>query len=107
MIRRLVEAHYFANNKKSHLPYVKFWLRELRTPALLLDVVQAHTNVARQFSDRRRLLRHALRRNIAQLERALAAEESRSRAQDKAYWLPLRKELEILRHQKATAELPD
>ena len=35
MIRRLVEAHYFQNQKRPNPAQVRFWLIELRTPQLL------------------------------------------------------------------------
>jgi hypothetical protein len=39
-----------------------------------------------------------MERKMAQLESALAAEERAERDEDRSYWLPLRKELEKLRH---------
>lgn len=99
MIRRLVEAHYFSHAKPD-AAQVKFWLMELRTPQLLLAVAQAHANLARRLAAKRPLLRPAASGKLAQLERALADEETRVRAEDKAYWRPLLKELEKLRHPK-------
>ena len=43
MIRRLVEAHYFQNRVEPTIVQIKFWFRELRTPALLIEVAQSHT----------------------------------------------------------------
>ena len=100
MIRRLVEAHYFANNAKSYPARIKFWLMELRTPELLLEIAQSHTLLAQRLAAKRPLLTQAALGELAQLEAALAAEEKSLREQDKAYWLPLRQELERLRHAK-------
>ncbi|HET7293213.1 MAG TPA: hypothetical protein VFM88_12370, partial [Vicinamibacteria bacterium] len=36
MIRRLVEAHYFQHREQATAAQVRFWLRELRTPELLV-----------------------------------------------------------------------
>jgi hypothetical protein len=36
MIRRLVEAHYFENEADSNFEQIDFWIRELRTPTLLI-----------------------------------------------------------------------
>jgi hypothetical protein len=33
MVRRLIEAHYFQNREQATTAQVRFWLRELRTPA--------------------------------------------------------------------------
>jgi hypothetical protein len=100
MIRRLVEAHYFAHKDKPNLAQIKFWLMELRTPQLLLEVVAPQARLARQLATQRPLLRSAAAGNLAQLEGALATEENKLRADDKAYWSPLLTELESLRHPK-------
>ena len=98
MIRRLVEAHYFQNNAKPSMPQIKFWLMELRTPQLLLEVAHTHTALARRLATNRPLLQHAVSGRPAQLEREMQSEENTLRTEDKAYWLPLLKELELLRH---------
>ena len=46
------------------------------------------------------LLAHAATANATALERALDDEETAERECDKVYWLPLRQELEKLRHAK-------
>ncbi len=100
MIRRLVEANYFENFKNPNAGRIKFWFMELRTPQLLIEAAQAHVRVARRLVIKRPLLKYAVSGRLAQLERALLAEEKNLRAEDKAYWLPLLKELEKLRHAK-------
>jgi hypothetical protein len=40
MLRRLVEAHYFDHRGKPSQAQVDFWLRELWTPEILIEVVQ-------------------------------------------------------------------
>ena len=97
MIRRLVEAHYFANNHKPRPSQIQFWLLELRTPQLLQEIAQAHPLLARRLTARRPLLRHARLGRLAQLQAALANEENCLRSEDRAYWVPLLKELEELR----------
>jgi hypothetical protein len=100
MIRRLLEAHYFANHQKPWSAQVRFWLLELRTPELLQSVARSHPRTARRLASERPVLRRAVSGTLAELEAALADEERRVRAEDKAYWLPLRRELERLRHGK-------
>ena len=100
MIRRLVEAHYFLHHARPRTTQVKFWLLELRTPQLLLEITQAHSGLARRLASKRPLLKHAISARLAPLERALLAEETALRTEDNAYWLPLLKELEKLRHTK-------
>ena len=100
MIRRLMEADYFQNNTKLGATRIKFWLTELRTPQLLLEVAKAHPGLASRLASKRPMLTRAVAGQLPQLERALSAEENRLRAEDKAYWSPLFKELERLRHPK-------
>jgi len=100
MIRRLVEAHYFQNNTKPNTTQICFWLQELRTPQLLVEAAQRHTLLCRRLISKRSLLAHAVLGDMKTLERELTAEESAEREQDRQYWLPLKAELEKLRHAK-------
>lgn len=98
MIRRLVEAHYFQNNIKPNPAQIRFWFLELRTPQLLMEAAQRHPALCRRLATERPLLAHAASGQMEDLERALLNEESAERDRDRHYWLPLRTELEKLRH---------
>ena len=98
MIRRLVEAHYFQHLEKPNLAQIKFWLLELRTPELLIESAKNHAYVAKKLMVKRPLLKYAVSGRVAALERALSTEETKERRKDRIYWMPLRKELEKLRH---------
>lgn len=98
MIRRLVEAHYFQNRDKASTAHIKFWLHELRTPALLIEIARLHPALCQRFVPERPLLAEAGAGNANKLEQALRDEEAAERERDKVYWLPLREELEKLRH---------
>jgi hypothetical protein len=98
MIRRLVEAHYFQHRHRPAMAHVTFWLRELRTPALLTEVARSHHARCRRLSKDRPLLAEAPSGNAAALEHMLHEEEVAERQRDRLYWLPLRRELERLRH---------
>jgi len=100
MLRRLVEAHYFQHRNNPKLAQVKFWLQELRTPELLIELARSNAALCRRFATVRPLLAHAAAGNAKALERALDDEETAERERDKVYWLPLRQELEKLRHAK-------
>jgi len=100
MLRRLVEAHYFQNQAGPNPAQIRFWLDELRTPQLLIEVAQRHTLICRRLMATRPLLAHALLGDTQQLDRTLALEESAERERDREYWLPLRADLEKLRHQQ-------
>jgi hypothetical protein len=98
MIRRLVEAHYFQNSATPNPAQIRFWLEELRTPELLRELAKSHTTLCQQFASKRPLLVHAALGEMKKLARSLRAEESVERELDRQYWLPLRRELEKLRH---------
>ncbi|MGA2557772.1 MAG: hypothetical protein ABSG04_16000 [Verrucomicrobiota bacterium] len=98
MIRRLMEAHYFSHRGKPSAAQIDFWLRELRTPELLMEVARANAAFCRRLMATRPLLAHAAAGNAAALEKSLDEEEAAERQRDKEYWLPLRAELEKLRH---------
>ena len=100
MIRRLVEANYFQHRNVPNAAQMKFWLRELRTPQLLTELAQNQSPLCRQLAPKRPLLKHAASGDSIKLELALVAEETAERELDKIYWLPLRQELEKLRHAK-------
>ncbi len=98
MIRRLVEAHYFQNRAKPKPAQVRFWFQELRTPGLLVELARRYPVPCRQSLRSRPLLAYAAQGRTPDLERALLAEQSTERQRDHRYWLPLRAELEQLRH---------
>jgi hypothetical protein len=100
MIRRLVEAHYFQNSGKPGSAQIRFWLRELRTPQLLVETAQRHPLSSRRMTHRRPLLAHAVLGEMGKLEQALVDEEFAERKRDRAYWSPLRKELETFRREE-------
>jgi len=97
MIRRLVEANYFANRDHPAPQQLAFWFQELRTPELLIDLAQAHPTHLPKAARSRPLLRHALASDQEALAVALAEEERHERMLDQEYWSPLKKELEKLR----------
>jgi hypothetical protein len=101
MIRRLVEAHYFQHRGKPTTAQITFWLRELRTPELLMQLAEKRARLCRRLVGDRPLLAAAVARHGDDLERALREEETAERERDKRYWLPLRKELEKLRRSRS------
>lgn len=100
MIRRLVEAHYFEHDASPTPAQVRFWLRELRTPELLIALARRHPGLCRRLATRRSLLADAARGDEPGLARALLAEETAERVRDRQYWLPLRAALERLRQHR-------
>jgi hypothetical protein len=100
MITRLVESNFFEPRREVTNQSIQFWLRELRTPELLLRVVQKYPYEAEVVAAQRPLLKAAAQHSEKdELRRLLQDEEKTERAADQAYWLPLRKELERLRRE--------
>ena len=100
MIRRLIEADYARPQPQAGEEQIRFWLRECRTPAILIELSTFHPQQVEVEEPLRPLLALARTGNETGLERALVAEESEERQTDRNYWLPLRRELEALRHVK-------
>ena len=98
MVQRLIEAHYEENRTQPNPEQIAFWLQEARTPELLVELARTFPDIASGLAKARPLLGEAMRGNIDALRPALRDEEERIRAEDRAYWVPLRKELERLRH---------
>lgn len=99
MIRRLIEADHAACTGTPSADQVRFWLKESRTPELLIELVRAHPALAVELTAVRAVLSAAIAENETALEDALAAEERAERHADKAYWQPLKQELEQMRRE--------
>lgn len=99
MIRRLVDANYLGHRAEPTPERVRFWLRELRTPELLVEASAAHAEAAEELAADRPLLRLATPGDMESgaLARALRDEEDAERLADAEYWKPLRERLEHLR----------
>ncbi|MCU0647355.1 MAG: hypothetical protein MUF00_05140 [Gemmatimonadaceae bacterium] len=96
MIRRLVDASYVAGREDARNERrVRFWLSELRSPEFLAELV---TDEPQRAAESRRPAVIAAR-NGDDVSTALAAEQQHEMAADRAYWAPLRRELEQLRHE--------
>ena len=97
MVRRLIEVNYFANSAQSNADQIRFWLLELRTAALLIELAEKQGRLPRSLIRKRPLLELAKPGNETELSEALLEEERLEREADRQYWLPLRAELEKLR----------
>ena len=100
MTTRLVEAHYARHVECSDDTTVDFWLREARSPAILIDVASRAPARCRQAMAERPLLAHAIAGDESSLVAALRAEEDTEREADRRYWAPLKRELEALRRER-------
>jgi hypothetical protein len=93
MVRRLVEADYHRRPRRPTRSQIEFWLREARTPELLVELGRKYPGTARKVATSRPAVRWALTARLRQIEAALRAEEIAYRNADQIYWQPLRAEL--------------
>lgn len=93
MIQRLFEEAYLKSDGSPD--QVDYLLRQLRTPELLIDLASRYPDAAKRTG--RPAVQAALRADIAGVEASLHEEEVAERALDRAYWEPLKRELEELR----------
>lgn len=98
MLRRLVEAHYFNHARKPDAAKLDFWLEEMRTPEILVDLAKRYPKQTSCAVNRRPLLHYALGGDKLGLEAALKDEEEAERSADRCYWAPLKKDMERMHH---------
>ena len=97
MIQRLLETHCLQFRDEPTPARIDFWLRELRTPTLLREIGAAYPQEKWNLADERAVL-GILSESDTAIEAMLRAEKAIERALDRAYWTPLKAELEKLRH---------
>ena len=97
VIELLVAIHYRENSSAPRPEWIEFWLREARAPELLVDLCLRFPSEVRALAGTRPLLAHAIGGDLATLRPALDAEVRAEQDKDRAYWEPLKRELESLR----------
>jgi hypothetical protein len=71
MIRRLIEADHIANESHPSPQQIHFWLKEARTPNLLIHLAKTYANeVPKILSERPAVLQSALEGNESEMEKA-------------------------------------
>ena len=102
MIRRLVDAHYEEFSDEPTDERVCFWLRESRSPDVLIAVAAEHPELLEDMIPERPLLVETLGASQTALRRELDREQSAEQEADELYWRPLVRELETMRRNKRT-----
>lgn len=100
MLRRLMEADYFSRRDAAPDGAVTFWLQDLRTPELLIELAAARPSPANEQAAGRPAVAAAIAGDAAAVAAALAREEQAERDADRLYWEPLRREIESLRRSR-------
>ena len=96
MIRRLMDSHYDEYRTQPTDDRVRFWLRESRTPDVLIAVAAEYHDLCREVMKIRPLLVETLRACRTTLCQEPAKEEAAEKSADEHYWRPLMRELESL-----------
>jgi hypothetical protein len=97
VISLLVSIHWRENEHAPRADWIDFWLREARTPELLSELCERFPAEAAALQSQRPLLSLVNAADFEPLRAALDAEVRAVQAKDRAYWEPLRKELEQFR----------
>ena len=98
MIRRLIEADYI-NNENPTIERVRFWLRESRTPRILIELAREYKSESESILSARSILESVYSEDESAIEEQLEKEQKLEREIDRQYWKPLLSELEDLRRE--------
>jgi len=99
MIRRLIEADIFQNVENARRDQIVFWLKECRTPELLVLLARKFPEECKEGLKQRPLIRCLIEGKPGDLEPRLKEEQTREIEADREYWRPLRNELEQWRRE--------
>ena len=97
IIEALVEGHYHATRTEPTAERIRFWLVEARGAEQLVELARRFPAETHALTGARPLLTHAITGDLAALRPALDAEVRAEQEKDRAYWEPLKRELEALR----------
>ena len=101
MIQRLVDAHYDEFHASPTEDQICFWLKESRTPEVLIATTVTYPELCNQIAMTRPLLATAISGNRDTVKQMLHDEEAAERIADEKYWQPLKAELYTLRSQRS------
>jgi hypothetical protein len=101
VLELLVNIHIHENRAAPRAEWIRFWLTECRTPVQLIELARRFADEARALVTVRPLLMHALAEDLTPLVPALDTEMRAEQAIDRAYWEPVRRELEAMRFEEA------
>ena len=98
MLKRLVENDIIQNKSDASIERIRWWLMECRNAQRLIEFAREYPKLAKECLTDRPLLSLAITENVRKLDVRISEEEAAERQRDIAYWEPLKKELETLRH---------
>ena len=98
MLKRLVENDILLNKNNTSTEKIKWRLLESRDSQSLVRLGKKHPEILKENISFRPLLSAVIEQDLQKLDSGLREEELAERQKDIEYWEPLKKELEILRH---------
>ena len=102
MLKRLVENDIILHKDNPKDKQIIWWLQECRSAQTLIELAERYPRIAKKCIKNRPLLSYAIVKDIKNINAKLYQEELLERRKDIEYWIPLRKELELLRHKNIT-----
>ncbi len=98
IIEALVSIHYAENADAPTGAFIDFWLKEARTPEMLLDLLERFPADYTRVEQERTCLSIARSGDLDALREVLDREIREEQAKDRRYWDPLKREIEAFRH---------
>lgn len=90
----MIEAHYDQNQDAPSDAMIKFWLRDSRTPSMLVELLHRFPDGIPAVASARPWLKSLDPADDKHIEHRLRVEEFAQRLADEEYWKPLKAELE-------------
>lgn len=100
MLKRLINNDILMHKYEAPKEHIRWWFQECRNADLLIGMANKYPEIAQENIINRSLLKSAISADIENINKGLQDEEKLERDKDRAYWAPLIKELETLRHKK-------
>jgi len=107
VIEALVAIHFRENGPNPQPDWIEFWLKEARSPELLVELTSRFPVETAQLEIERPLLALAKSGNLPALRTALDAEVRAEQDKDRLYWEPLKRELEEFRRMQRSTDNPN
>lgn len=100
MLKRLVNNDIMMCEFQAPEGHILWWFQECRNATLLIKLRKKYPDIAKGHIKLRPLLKLTTSSNVELLNKALHNERELEIKKDRKYWMPLRKELEVLRHNR-------
>ena len=100
MLKHLVENDIVLHKNNPKDERIIWWFEESRNSQTLIELAEKYPRIVKKCIGNRPLLSYTMVKDIKNINAKLYQEELLERKKDIKYWLPLKKELELLRHKE-------